>query len=814
MAMRMALYLGRFSLATLGLVWPGAVWAADQSLPTSATMPVIALILGLVITVLGVIVFRRRALAAEETVKGLKAEVSFKNAVAALNEEQAIIWPFTGGEEASSSGLIAMLGVPADTNSCFKALCDALTEDDAKRLEAAVESLRHQRQEFHLTVGTRDGGRIFSLRGDCVVAGAMGAAVLMIGERTTDSKQIDRLASETQALRRVLDALPVPVWVRDSTLGLKYTNQAYRDAVEADGEIRDEDLPELATSGRPTGNGRALAKRAQTEKTVQSERRHIVVNGARRWVEVVEAPFGDSDELAGFAIDITNVEDVQTELSRHIAGHEVILQNLGTAIALYGPDQSLQFFNNAFLQLWGLDEAMLRASPRMSEVLEELRESRRLPEHADFPAYKQEQLALFTTLIDPLEETLHLPDDKTLRWVAIPHPFGGLLMLWEDVTDAVALERNYNTLIAVQRETLDNMYEGVAVLGAHGRLRLSNPAFGSMWQIPGHELNNEPHISEIVDRMAELLDPADDWPEEKERMIGMLTGREPHSGRVERSDGSVLDFATVPLPDGAVLLSYLDVSASINMERALRERNEALETADRLKSEFIANVSYELRTPLNTIIGFTEILAGQYFGDLNDRQAEYSSGILESSNRLLLLIDDILDLATIEAGHMSLELESIDLNGVLTSVLGLVRERARQKSIDLACECPDDIGSIVADERRLKQALFNILSNAVKFTPDNGKIVLSAQRDNGEIILTTRDSGIGISAEDQQRVFGKFERGSNPEARRSGAGLGLSLVKSFVELHGGRVELESAADAGTKVICTLPAHATGAPLPR
>jgi signal transduction histidine kinase len=311
--------------------------------------------------------------------------------------------------------------------------------------------------------------------------------------------------------------------------------------------------------------------------------------------------------------------------------------------------------------------------------------------------------------------------------------------------------------------------------------------------------------------MADLMHPVDDRMAEKEHWIGVLTARTSHNGRVDRADGSVLDFATVPLPDGAVLISYLDVTASINMERALRERNEALETADRLKSEFIANVSYELRTPLNTIIGFTEILAGQYFGDLNERQAEYATGILESSNRLLLLIDDILDLATIEAGHMTLELESIDLNRLLNAVLGLVRERARQKSIDLESDCPPDIGAIVADERRLKQALFNILSNAVKFTPENGRIVLSARREGGEIVLTTSDSGIGISAEDQERVFGKFERGSNPEARRSGAGLGLSLVKSFIELHGGKVRLESVADAGTKVICTLPARA-GAPV--
>src|SRR5690606_1471525 len=142
-----------------------------------------------------------------------------------------------------------------------------------------------------------------------------------------------------------------------------------------------------------------------------------------------------------------------------------------------------------------------------------------------------------------------------------------------------------------------------------------------------------------------------------------------------------------------------------------------------------------------------------------------------------------------------------------------VRERARQKGIELECDCPRDIGMIVADERRLKQALFNVLSNAVKFTPDGGQIVLSARRAADELVVTVADSGIGIIREDRERVFAKFERGSSPEARRSGAGLGLSLVKSFIELHGGSVTLETGIESGTKVICTLPARASAA-MPR
>ena len=412
---------------------------------------------------------------------------------------------------------------------------------------------------------------------------------------------------------------------------------------------------------------------------------------------------------------------------------------------------------------------------------------------------------MFTSLLDPLEELEHLPDGKTLRVVITPHPLGGLLYTWEDVTASLALERSYNTLIAVQKETLDNLYEAVAVIGGDGRLQLSNPAFGRVWQLGEDELATAPHISELVEWMRDFLDHGD-WENTRAEHINLLTDRAGQSGRIERAGGSVVDFATVPLPDGAMLLSYVDVSDSHRVEQFLRERNEALETADRLKSEFIANVSYELRTPLNTIVGFSEILTGEYFGELNQRQTEYSKGIYDSSQRLMSLIDDILDLATIESGHMSLELETVDVHVLLDSVLGLTRERVLRKSLKLDFDCPENIGLILADERRLKQALFNILSNSVKFTPEEGEITVSARRVEDNIIITFTDTGIGIPEEDQARIFGRFERGDQPEARRTGVGLGLSLVQSFIKLHGGDVELESAPGVGTKVVCRLPAR--------
>jgi signal transduction histidine kinase len=270
----------------------------------------------------------------------------------------------------------------------------------------------------------------------------------------------------------------------------------------------------------------------------------------------------------------------------------------------------------------------------------------------------------------------------------------------------------------------------------------------------------------------------------------------------------------VPLPDGNVLLTYQDVTDTQRVERALRERNEALETAGRLKSEFIANVSYELRTPLNAIIGFAEILANEYFGALTPRQLDYSRGILDSSHRLLSLINDILDLATIEAGYMTLETAEVDIHDMLETVLTLTRERARNQNLDLSLHCRDDIGGIEADDRRLKQALFNLISNAIKFTPPGGSIRLEAERETNsqgdELVLSVADTGVGIPVADQARVFEKFERG-DPSLAQTGAGLGLSLVKSLVELHGGTVTMTSNPDHGTVVRCHLPVGPTPTP---
>jgi signal transduction histidine kinase len=672
---------------------------------------------------------------------------------------------------------------------------------DAARVGAAVEDLKRSGSAFTAAVSA-PGGATYQIEGSRTASGdsVMWLAEVSAMRRAEEAR--GTAVAEAAGLRGMIDTLPMPVWRRDRDLRLIDCNSAYAAALDLPREAVLAQAAELAPENE---RDRTLTlARAAAAGTVQSERCHVVIAGSRRLLELSEMP-DRSGGTIGFAIDHTDLESAEGELSRHVNAHGQVLESIQAAVAIYGPDKRLSFYNAAFARLWGIEEEWLAGEPSLDELLERLRERRRVPEYADFRAFKRQQLAMFTSLIEPQTELMHRPDDRTLSVSVSPHPLGGLIFVYEDVTDRLALERSYNTLIEVQRETLDNLFEGIAVFGSDGRLKLHNPAYRTIWGLAEADLADEPHVADIVEKTREFYEDGGDWPAMRDRIIAEVTAQTHSSGPLDRRDGSVLQRATVLLPDGNVLLTYLDVTDTARVERALRERNEALETAGRLKSEFIANVSYELRTPLNAIIGFAEILANQYFGPLAPRQLDYSRGILDSSHRLMALINDILDLATIEAGYMALEIGRIEVNDLLESVMTLTRERARSQDLALTMTCPEGIDAIEADERRLKQALFNLVSNSVKFTPSGGSVRLDARLDDGDLILAVSDTGSGIPAADQDRVFDKFERG-NPYSRESGAGLGLSLVKSLIELHGGSVTIASEPGSGTTILCRLPAR--------
>jgi signal transduction histidine kinase len=617
----------------------------------------------------------------------------------------------------------------------------------------------------------------------------------------------EKLKAELKNYSTILNMAPYPIWQHGDDLKVRFHNLSYSEAVEDIGDkSEDRETPELDKKMR------VMARSAMETGRPVSERRHIIVGGERKLYHISELPVPEQKISVGFAVDMTEMEKLKEDLERHISAQDDLLESSASAMAIYGPDLRLKSFNYAFVALWKLDELWLDSQPTYGEILETLREKRKLPEQANFQLFKQQQVKLFTGLIEPREEFFYLPDGKVLRVIAIPHALGGILFAYEDVTDRLALERSYNTLIAVQRETLDHLHEGVAVFGEDGRLKLNNPGYLSLWHIDTDFARSEPHVRDIVERCKDLF-VHDDWDAFKKKHIEDIQVRELRYKQLERTDGKVIDWRKVPLPDGATLITYLDITASTLVERSLRERNEALQEADKLKTEFLANVSYELRSPLTSISGFSEMLKQQYFGTLSDKQKEYVEGIHQSSQHLMQLINDILDLASVEAGYMRLEVSKFDIYAMMKSVLSLSQERAREHNLTLNFKCPSKIGKMTGDETRIKQILFNLLSNAIKYSGPGESITLGAREtEAGTITLWVEDQGQGIAPEEREAIFSKFYKGRNQEAargktgQRSGTGLGLSIVKSFIELHGGTVELHSEAGQGARFECHLQRH--------
>jgi len=243
---------------------------------------------------------------------------------------------------------------------------------------------------------------------------------------------------------------------------------------------------------------------------------------------------------------------------------------------------------------------------------------------------------------------------------------------------------------------------------------------------------------------------------------------------------------------------------NVRLFKELEAANRTLKAASQHKSEFLANMSHELRTPLNAIIGFSEVLSERMFGELNEKQEEYSKDIHASGQHLLSLINDILDLSKIEAGKMDLELSDFSLPATIDNALMLVRERAARRGIDLHKSVDERLGQIQADERKIRQVLLNLLSNAIKFTPEGGRIEVRAVSLDGSVEVSVSDTGVGIAPEDQEAIFEEFKQVGMASKKVEGTGLGLALSRKFIELHGGRIWVKSEVGQGSTFTFTIP----------
>jgi signal transduction histidine kinase len=707
-----------------------------------------------------------------------------------------------------------MLGLSVRPES-LSMLVATLGPEQAVPLQDAVREAASAGASRSLRLEPEQGSQLFRVH--CSPAPPpypAGAVLLWFVDITQYEHEMATLGGEVDKVNRALDALsamievaPFPIWHRGPDLRLAMVNSAYVQAVEA------QDAVTVIAGGIELvdeADGRsALELAAEVKERGESANRTVpaTIAGERRMVRLVEVPLGQAG-VAGYAIDVEDREQARADLARFVRAQRDMLDRLSAGVAQFARDRSLTFFNRPFARLFSLRAEWLADRPEFDRVIDRMRESGHLPEVRDFPDWKQEKRGWFTAGLTADEEDWLLPGGKHLRVVAQPLPDGGLLLIFEDRTEQIQLASARDTLLRVRTATFDNLFEAVGVFASDGRLNLWNNRFSDLWQFEEEQLAAHPRVDALMPLIAKKLKNPAHASLMRELVRSATVERKQRKGRVSLIDGRDFEFAAVPLPDGNALFTMLDITDARIIEQALRERNEALEDADRLKTAFVSNMSYELRTPLTSIGGFAEMLAGGYAGKLEPQAEEYVGAILESVVRLSALIDNVLDLTQSESGGLLLAEDNVDLDAMCREAAFSFKAAAEQKELKFKHDLHKSVGSIVGDRKRLRQSLDNILRNAIAYTAKGGEILLRARGTDQQAQIIVSDTGKGIKTADRNRVFDRFHRTAQSSGGEAASlGLGLPLARQFIEAHGGTITLDSEPDAGTTVTIILPRSA-------
>ena len=682
---------------------------------------------------------------------------------------------------------------------------------DLDALTGAIDSARVAGAPFSQRVRGAGSPRVFEIRGGPAPAPSEAGSLLLWfvdvtaaeEERAALALRLKQTDGALNSLTQLIEAAPFPMWYRGPDLKLGLVNSAYVHAVEGS------DAAEVIARGSELAEGMsveasALAQQAQESGRVQSAMQPAIIRGERRMLRMVEVPLA-TGAVAGFAIDVQDLEDARGELARHIESQRELADRMTAGTAQFDSDRALSFFNQPFAMMTGLEPEWLGERPEFDRLLDRMRDSQRLPETRDFPAWKEERRGWFTSPDEVIEEEWMLANGDHLRVVAQPLPDGGLRLFLEDRTEQLRLASARDTLLRVRAATFDNLFEAISVFASDGRLYLYNRRFIEDWDLDETWLTTHPRIDELVAVMAKKLVNPGAAAQIRETVRHTTNERQSSSGRIVMTDGRNFQYAAVPLPDGNALLTIVDVTDSSRIEAALRERASALEVADKVKTDFVAGMSYELRTPLTSIGGFAELLGGGYAGKLAPKAMEYVDAILQSVDRLSKLIDHVLDLTTGDQGGLVLEKERIDVPGLARAVVEATRPRAEACGQDLEAAIEPSGGTIIGDARRLRESIEHVLSTAIAFTDRGGCTSLEVRGDPEQAVIVVSDNGSGIPEADLPRVFNRFERVAEGNDRSdSSLGLGLPLTRQFIEAHGGTVELVSNEGEGTTVTLTLP----------
>ena len=546
----------------------------------------------------------------------------------------------------------------------------------------------------------------------------------------------------------------------------------------------------------PEGGKDAAAFAKEAQATGEQAERVVstTLGGDRRQLRVFDIPLGDSG-VAGLAVDIQELTEARAELRDISEAQRNLLNMMSAGVVQFAADHSLSFANQPFQRLFAFRDQWLAEKSEFARVLDRMRENGKLPEVRDFPAWRTERENWFRTA-EPSEENWLLPDGTHLRVLAQPVPDGGLLLIFEDRTEQAQLASARDILLRVRTATFDNLFEGIAVFAADGRISIWNRLFAETWGLADDVLIKHPRLDELLPMLAQHLKKPSQISIIGELVRMTTANREQRRTKATFADGRMFQIATIPLPDGNALFTMLDMSDSLKIEQALRDRNAALTEADGIKAKFLANMSYEFRTPLTSISGFADLLKAGVAGELTDQGRDYVEAILTSAERLSEQINTVLDYSQSEAGALPIAREEVDVHAMLNDIAATKASFAVERGVALHVQLGEASGKFPLDPKRIAQAVGQILDNAIRYHRIDGEVLLFARLTEKSLEVVVSDNGAGISEESRAALSDSDEGVLK--------GLGLPLARQLIESHNGSFKIESKEGEGTTIIMILP----------
>ena len=572
-------------------------------------------------------------------------------------------------------------------------------------------------------------------------------------------RQLAAAQTEAEQLREAMRLINVAAWSKAPG------------GAEAWHELSQSDLEASAQQALVRSAHRRGPKRKSIDEN--SGVRHFQVNAASDAFELVVAR------------PIDEVVEVERLMNRLVTTMSETFAHLSVGLMIFDDRKRLSLFNPAIIDIFDEAAEWLATRPGIDEILDRWRSQGKLPERLDFADWKKAFSAI--NIADgepPLEEKWHLLDGRTLRTLKRGHPSGGLALVVEDITESVTLARTSVSERALRSVTTDFLNEAIVVLGRDGGIRMTNRAFHSTWGLDEPGSSGIDNVSALVDLCSARCEPSDFWP--RLRLVATGDGDRAKLDRQLRLSGDKIVSPRVStMPDGSTLVVFTDITASETVAEALKQRNEALEHADEMRSGLMDQISHRMRTPLNSIYGFAQILAGERFGELNDSQREYADAIVGSAAELVEVVGEMSDLISIE-GEPASDEEELNLTELFDEAIALAHVRFGDRSLSVAKTIKAEPQSIPGRRSRLRQSIFNMLVDAFSQTNAGGEVAIQIDADA---------DGFSLS------VNHELQAGSQD------SGLALSLARRSIALCGGEISVQKIDDSRRQIDAVVSANA-------